>query len=362
MKKHSVSLVKGLIFIFAFLLALTPVGGFLFKTAFGYVSSTPPSNASIVINNDDATTSSTSVSLTLAATGATQMVLCNDSSFAACSWEAYATSKTWTLTSGDGAKNVYVMFRNATFDQTPILGDSITLATPGSTSGTAGGGGGATPAPAPTTTTTTTPTAAPETTTTTTPAAAPVAVLIQDPTKLDELLSGLSLVRNQSEEAKYMPLVRSDAIAFKVSLTEAQVTAITNFVTYGISSATVKLGAGERRALARDYFETVGRSDFIWSDIERMATGLKVVNRNLVKEQAQVGKVLTTFKTLVGHAPNFKDADEDLAWNTMMYRIRFTRDLAKERVGILKFKAAFGVNPTTPLGWSTVRAWGYILQ
>ena len=338
--------IKGLIVFFALLLTLTPVGGFFYNIAYGYVSPVIPSNATIVINSGDASTSSTVVTLALSATSASTMVVCNDVNFIGCDYEAYNTTKSWTLTSGDGVKTVYVVYKSSTNSTTASVSDSITLSTPA-----AGGGGGSGVAAAPA-----------ATTTTTTPAAAPVAVLLQDPSKLSEVLAALSLVRNQADEAKYMPLIKSDAIAFKVSLTDAQVTAITNFVTYGISNATVKLGSGERRALVRDYLETVGRSEFIWSDIEKMATGMKVVNRNLAKEQAQVSKVLATFKTLVGHAPNFKNAKEDLAWNTMMYRIRFTRDLVKERVGILKFKEKFGVNPTTPLGWSTVRAWGYILQ
>jgi hypothetical protein len=292
------------------------------------------------------------------------MVLCNDSSFAACSWEAYAASKTWALTSGDGTKNVYVMFRNATFDQTPILGDSITLATPGSTSGTAGGGGGATPAPAPTTTTTTTPAAAPETTTTTTPAAAPVstAQVVTTPSDVNSILSAFSLTRDTVSESKYATLVTADLKAFSVTASATQTAAITNFVVYGISNATIKLGAGERRALVRDYLETVVRPDVVWSDIEKLATGQKPVSRNLKQEQAQVARVLATFKSLVGHTPNFKNAKEDLAWNTMMYRIRFTRDLAKEQAGIVKFKAIFGRTPSTPLAWATVRAWGYALK
>jgi hypothetical protein len=65
---------------------------------------------------------------------------------------------------------------------------------------------------------------------------------------------------------------------------------------------------------------------------------------------------------MVGHAPNFQDAAEDLAWNTMMYRIRFPRDLVKEQKGITRFKTIFKRLPTSPLDWAEVRALGYVLK
>jgi len=356
--------IKGLVVSFALLLTLTPIGGFFYNIAYGYISSIVPGNATITINTGDTSTSSTAVTLTLSATNATLMAICNDSGFVGCDFETYNTSKSWTLTSGDGVKTVYALYKSSTGDIGSATSDTITLSTPAASGG---GGGGAAAAPA-ATTTTTTPAAAPAaTTTTTTPAAAPAATttttsVVTTPGDVNTILNTFSIARNTATEATYSPLVTSDFKTYGVTGTTEQKQAVTNFVAYGISNATIKLGAGERRALARDYLETVGRAEFIWSDVEKMANGQKVVNRNLAKEQAQVSKVLATFKTLVGHAPDFKNAKEDLAWNTMMYRIRFTRDLAKEKVGILEFKEKFGVNPTTPLGWSTVRAWGYILQ
>ncbi len=228
-----------------------------------------------------------------------------------------------------------------------------------------------TPTTTPTTTTTpatttspvvTTPSETPETQTTPAVTASPVAVLIHDPSKFDELLTALGTTSNPSDFAKYMPLVKSDALAFKVGITDAQQTAIANFVTYGASTETVKLGSGERRAEVRDYFETVGSANVRWDDIQRMTTGQKLVHRNLANEQAQVNRVLANFKLMVGHTPNFKNTSEDLAWNTMMYRIRFPRDLKAEQAGILKFEKIYKHVPKTPLEWSIVRALGYALK
>lgn len=190
--------------------------------------------------------------------------------------------------------------------------------------------------------------------------AAPVARLIHDPSNLTTLLAGLNQVRKPSEEAKYMPLIKSDAIAFKVGLTAEQEATITNFVSYGHSTATVKLGAGERRAVLRDYLETVGRGNVNFDDVERMTKGEKPVARNLEKERAQVTVALKIFVKIYGHNPNFQNAEEDLAWNTLMYRIRFPRDLAKEKEGITEFRAVFGRTPRTTMDWAVVRVLGYV--
>ena len=199
----------------------------------------------------------------------------------------------------------------------------------------------------------------PEIVTTLSPA--PVSVLIQDPSQTETLVNNLGTPRSMSEEAKWQPLIQSDAIAFNVGLTASQSTAITNFVTYGASDETESLGAGERRALVRDYFETVGRADVNWNDIQRMTTGQKPLVRNLPNEQANVAATLAVYVKFVGHAPNFSVAKEDLAWNTLMYRIRFPRDLNKERAGITKFQSLYKRVPSSPLDWSAVRAWAYAL-
>jgi len=46
----------------------------------------------------------------------------------------------------------------------------------------------------------------------------------------------------------------------------------------------------------------------------------------------------------------------------MMYRIRFTRDLNKERAGIGDFQGLYNRLPKSPFDWSMVRALGYALR
>lgn len=94
--------------------------------------STAPTG-SISINSGNATTNTTSVTLTLSATddidssGSLQMMVSNDSGFSGASWESYGTSKSWSLTSGAGAKVVYVKYKDSTGNTSSDYADSITL-------------------------------------------------------------------------------------------------------------------------------------------------------------------------------------------------------------------------------------------
>jgi len=87
---------------------------------------------SILINGDAAFTTSTAVTLTLSATdagsGIAQMQFSNDN----VTWsapEAYATSKAWTLTTGDGIKTVYARFIDNAGNVSIAYNDTIILDT-----------------------------------------------------------------------------------------------------------------------------------------------------------------------------------------------------------------------------------------
>ncbi len=90
---------------------------------------TAPANTSIIINSGAAVTSSASVVLSLNATdvNAIQMMLSNDASFAGAVWENFSASKVWMLTSGDGAKTVYVKFKDTAGNTSATISNTITL-------------------------------------------------------------------------------------------------------------------------------------------------------------------------------------------------------------------------------------------
>jgi len=88
---------------------------------------------SIVINNYDDYTTSTSVTLTLTATDGTSGIaetsLSNDGEFDTEPWETYSGKKTWILTSGDETKTVYARFKDYAGLISPTYFDIITLDT-----------------------------------------------------------------------------------------------------------------------------------------------------------------------------------------------------------------------------------------
>lgn len=102
-------------------------------------SDTTPPTGSISINSNAIYSKSTSVTLTISATddssGVSQMCISNTASCS--SWESYATSKVWTLPSGDGTKTVYIWFKDTVGNaNTSPYSDSIVLDTTAPTDGT----------------------------------------------------------------------------------------------------------------------------------------------------------------------------------------------------------------------------------
>lgn len=163
-----------------------------------------------------------------------------------------------------------------------------------------------------------------------------------------------------SPTAEVNARVEADLRAFKVKAAEAERARITTFIRFGSGPASQALGEGERRALVRDALETMRRADIPLEDLERMAQGEVPLTRSITEERKQVSRALPTFQTIFGRAPNFKNPQENLAWNTLLYRIRFPRDMTAERRGITEFKRLFGRNPTDPFQWAVVRVLGYI--
>jgi hypothetical protein len=91
---------------------------------------TPPSG-SIAINDNAATTNSIAVKLTLSAfdaSGVTQMRFSNDGTTFTTA-EPFATTKDWTLSTGDGLKTVSVQFQDGAGNWSASFTDTITLDT-----------------------------------------------------------------------------------------------------------------------------------------------------------------------------------------------------------------------------------------
>lgn len=259
--------------------------------------------------------------------------------------------------SGESAATTYVSIT--------MPGSSSASGGGGSTSpSSAGGGGSSYSSPSVTTSPTTSVSSDTTQTTQAQPTSAPVsgpATTVQAPSssKSSSALGALLGGSDAKGESTYGKHVSADAKEFKLVMTPEQADLFTKFIVYG-TRTTLKLGSGERRAVLRDALETMARVNIPFEDFDRMTMGEIPKTRNLPQERIQLPRVRATFRTIYGHDPNFKDASENLAWNTLMYRIRFPRDLAKERQGIVKFKKLFNKNPSSPLAWAAVRALGYI--
>lgn len=189
----------------------------------------------------------------------------------------------------------------------------------------------------------------------------PQVVSILNPSDVLSLVRATQNGRDYEREGKVFTQVTQDLREMSVSATDGDKLSLANFITYGISERTYALGEGERRALVRDALQTMRTAKISPADLERLTRGIIPSYRNLEAERAQVRRAQATFRSIYGgRDPNFKDPSENLAWNTLMYRIRFPRDLAAEREGIQEFRRLFGRTPTDPFQWATVRVLGYV--
>jgi uncharacterized lipoprotein NlpE involved in copper resistance len=96
------------------------------------VADTEGPTGTVTINGGDADTTSPAVTLTLSASdpsGVAEMKFSNDNA----TWsaaETYGTTKAWTLSSGDGSKTVYVMYKDNKGNWSTSYSDTITLSPP----------------------------------------------------------------------------------------------------------------------------------------------------------------------------------------------------------------------------------------
>jgi hypothetical protein len=181
MSKRTVSIIVLTLFLLLFLAIIFEADLAEVK---GAKDKTPPIG-SIVINNGDQYTTSTSVSLTLTAydpeSGVKQVRYSNTDVWGA--WEKISATKSWTLTSGDGVKTVYCQIKNNDNVVSSIYSDTITLKTEPSS----------TPEPTPTPTPKPTPTIPPSPTPTPTSMPTPTPTIIPTPTPKSRETPSLSI-------------------------------------------------------------------------------------------------------------------------------------------------------------------------
>jgi hypothetical protein len=87
----------------------------------------------------------------------------------------------------------------------------------------------------------------------------PVGAEFIDPSDLSSLLNAFGHVCDTSLKDTMLTNAYADAKEFGITLDADQATAIRNYVMCGNSAASVAFGSGERRAIIRDYMDTVRR-------------------------------------------------------------------------------------------------------
>lgn len=99
------------------------------------IDNSAPSGGSVQINSNDSYTTSANTTLTLSATGASQMKFSNDNATYS-AYEAYGASKAWDIndvayggSSAEGLKTVYVIFKDALGNESSAANDNITYDT-----------------------------------------------------------------------------------------------------------------------------------------------------------------------------------------------------------------------------------------
>jgi len=106
-------------------------------------------SGSISINNGDEHTTSRAVTLNLMVndngTGVNEMRVSNMSGFNGVSWQAYASSLTWNLTTDAGTKTVYIQFRDQAGNASEVYNDAIIFYEPVTANFTADSTHGAAP-------------------------------------------------------------------------------------------------------------------------------------------------------------------------------------------------------------------------
>lgn len=304
---------------------------------------TPPTNTSISINTGVATTSSTAVTLTLGAVGASDMMIGNAADFVGSNWVVFSTSKTWTLTSGDGVKNVYAKFKDAAGNISTVISDTITLAGTGEVEEP-------TPIDIP-----------PLPVSTLSDRAAQIVQINNEAGQVstysaETLAQTVGATRNLGQEQEY-----SSTIVDKVVPTGTAAAVrnqVVSFVTYG-TSTTLVLGAGERAGVVNSFREAFGyvpESEADWQDVLKIANGRWPGTLNTEREAS----VSAAFKKIYLRDADRANPNDDAAITIMAYGLRpLPRNLDSEKVGIKTFEYVFGKSPVTATDWDAVRAIAY---
>ncbi len=108
-------------------------GGFLTVIEKVFVKAEPPTNVSLIINDEAKITTKQTVNLSLYATGASYFKVSEKPDFSDVKdWRPYQSTVDFKLSDGYGRKTVYVKYRSASNDESPVVSRMINYQKPGS--------------------------------------------------------------------------------------------------------------------------------------------------------------------------------------------------------------------------------------
>jgi len=174
---------------------------------------------------------------------------------------------------------------------------------------------------------------------------------------LAELNQLRSIIKEQQTEIKYLKSLVTDV----KDLSEKSLSAINNFITYGVDPNTEKLGAGERAAVINSYkaaFDKLPETE------AELADAIKIANGRFPSVTSDEAEKIANdqFVKIYKRVPDLSDANDNAAIKVMAYGLRQkaeNRNLNSEKAGIQIFKNIFGTVPKTTEDWNTMQAITY---
>lgn len=179
--------------------------------------------------------------------------------------------------------------------------------------------------------------------------------------KYDSILFELNQLRNtikeQQNEIKYLKSMANDL----KNISDKMKSAINDFITYGVDTNTVKLGAGERAAVINSYkaaFAKLPETEAELTDAIKIANGrFPTVTSDKAETTAK-----EQFIKIYKRVPDLNNSKDNAAIKVMAYGLRQkaeNRNLNSEKAGIKIFNAIYGHTPSTTEEWNTMQAITY---
>ena len=137
--------------------------------------------------------------------------------------------------------------------------------------------------------------------------------------------------------------------------------ALAMFVSYGVDDNTKALGAGERAAVIKSYYQAFGKFPESPNELGDM---IKIANGRWpeAKNESAERKARDEFQKIYKRIADMDEPQDSAAITVMAYGLRQkaeNRNLESEKKGIETFRHIYGHNPSTTEDWNMMQAITY---